>query len=243
MRCSGLSLGVYVVTFTDGKRYDAGSLASEDVTDLLTAPLHAHRAHSESVVKSRRVREALKAPRARAAEDRIPLGASALRGSSFDGGRYVLVTDKAKILRRIFEWTARSLGNTAVAEKLNREGVPVISGRAPAWSAGSVGQLATSRTVVGEDGPHRIEVHANGKRTGCQTVIQSRATPGLLPGCRPGGPLPPRPARQAEAPQPTRAERSERFGCGRRFLNHACELERPGRAGATREAGRGRGQR
>lgn len=54
-----LSLGVYVVTLHDGKRYDAKSLASEDITDFLIAVLHAHRAHSESVVKSKRVREAL----------------------------------------------------------------------------------------------------------------------------------------------------------------------------------------
>jgi len=161
-----LSLGVYVVTLTDGKRYDAGSLASEDVTDLLTALLHAHRAHSESVVKSRRVREALKAKRTRAQESKMPLGSICPSWLKLEGGRYVVVKDKAKIVGRIFEWIASGLGNVAVAKRLNRERVPVISGRASAWSSGGVGQLLTSRTVIGEYAPHQTAIdERTGKRT------------------------------------------------------------------------------
>jgi DNA invertase Pin-like site-specific DNA recombinase len=80
-----LSLGVYVVTLHDGKRYDAKSLASEDITDFLIAVLHAHRAHSESVVKSKRVREALKTKRQRTQDTQsttrghLPLVAQARR--------------------------------------------------------------------------------------------------------------------------------------------------------------------
>lgn len=161
-------LGVYVVTLSDGKRYDAASFEREDVTDLLTALLHAHRAHSESVVKSRRVREALKAKRTKAQESRTPLGSVCPSWLELDKNRagYIVRPDRAKIVRTIFDWTASGLGNTAVAKRLNRSGVKVISGRAQAWSAGSVGQLVTSRTVIGEYAPHRTEVDPEtGKRT------------------------------------------------------------------------------
>jgi DNA invertase Pin-like site-specific DNA recombinase len=161
-----LSLGVYVVTLTDGKRYDAGSLASEDVTDLLTALLHAHRAHSESAVKSRRVREALKAKRARAAEHQTPLGSICPSWLTLEGGRYVVDKGKARTVRTIFDLTASGLGNTAVAKRLNRSHVRPISGRAAAWSAGSVGQLVTNRAVLGEYAPHTTKIDAEtGKRT------------------------------------------------------------------------------
>ena len=161
-----LSLGVYVVTLTDGKRYDAASLPSEDVTDLLTALLHARRAHSESVVKSRRVREALKAKRTRAQESKMPLGSICPSWLKLEGGRYVVVKDKAKIVGRIFEWTASVLGNVAVAKRLNRERVPVIRARASAWSSGGVDRLLTSRTVIGEYAPHQTAIdERTGKRT------------------------------------------------------------------------------
>jgi DNA invertase Pin-like site-specific DNA recombinase len=176
-----LSLGVYVVTLHDGKRYDATSLASEDITDFLTAVLHAHRAHSESVVKSKRVREALKAKRTKAQESQVPLGAICPSWLQIDKNkeRYIVRPDRARVVRTIFDWTASGLGNTAVAKRLNRSGVKVISGRASAWSAGGVGQLVTSRTVIGEYAPHRTEVDPEtGKRT---RVPDGDPVPGMYP--------------------------------------------------------------
>ena len=42
----------------------------------------------------------------------------------------------------------------------------MISGRASAWSAGSVGQLVTNRAVLGEYAPRQTKVDAEtGKRT------------------------------------------------------------------------------
>lgn len=161
-------LGVYVVTLSDGKRYDAQSFEREDVTDLVTALLHAHRSYAESAVKSRRVREALKAKRTRAQEVQTPLGMicpSWLRLDK-DRSRYVVVPTLARIVRRVFDLTASGLGNTQVAKRLNREGVKVISGRAEAWSAGGVGQLVTNRAVLGEYAPHRTVIDPEtGKRS------------------------------------------------------------------------------
>lgn len=167
------TLGVYVVTLSDGKRYDAQSFEREDVTDLLTALLHAHRAHSESAVKSRRVREALKAKRTRAQDSQTPLGSICPSWLRYDGKGYVVDKEKAKVVRLVFDLTAAGLGNTAVAKKLNRDHVRPISGyglearsRSSAWSAGSVGQLVTNRAVLGEYAPHRTEVAPEtGKRT------------------------------------------------------------------------------
>lgn len=66
----------------------------------------------------------------------LPLGSICPSWLKLEGGRYVVVKDKAKIVGRIFEWTASGLGNVAVAKRLNRERLPVISGRASAWSSG-----------------------------------------------------------------------------------------------------------
>jgi hypothetical protein len=55
----------------------------------------------------------------------------------------------------------------------------VISGRASAWSAGSVGQLVTNRAVLGEYAPHQTKVDAEtGKRT---RVPDGEPVPNMYP--------------------------------------------------------------
>ena len=75
----------------------------------------------------------------------------------FVDGKWHVIEERAAIVRRIFEQTVDSVGQHAIAEQLNREGVPVFGeGRQQGkrWHRSYIVKILTSLTVVGTLVPH-----------------------------------------------------------------------------------------
>ena len=157
--------GVTVVTLNDGKAYTAEGL-TDDPWSLMMALMTFIRANEESATKARRLKEAWKQKRRTAADK--PLTARAPAWLRLDrnatSATWAVLEDRAAVVRRIFDMTARGHGQHTIAVTLNREAVPTF-GRAKMWHRSYVKKIVANGAVVGELTPHTVSHDARGKRT------------------------------------------------------------------------------
>lgn len=69
-----------------------------------------------------------------------------------DGTAYELIPENAKIVRKIVGWALDGYGDMRLVQKLNAEGVPVISGNAT-WTSSYVSKILRSPALIGEYRP------------------------------------------------------------------------------------------
>jgi DNA invertase Pin-like site-specific DNA recombinase len=158
-------LGVTVVTLNDGRQYSAETLHN-DTTALLMAMLTFIRANEESATKAARLRAAWKGKRAKAAEKPLTSIAPAWLELDTTTGRFRPIPERAAVVARIFAMAAEGVGLQAIADRLNREGVPTFGARGREgqfWRRSYVHRIATSEAVVGTAIPHQIQYTGNRK--------------------------------------------------------------------------------
>jgi DNA invertase Pin-like site-specific DNA recombinase len=122
-------------------------------------------AHQESKQKAERGRAAWK--KRRQAKGKITNNLP--RWIAWEGGRFVLIREKAAVIRRIFSLYCDGLGARLIARTLNEEGVPTLRGKG-VWDQEAVRFLLKSRTTIGEYQPKET---AGGKRTKAGEVRQN----------------------------------------------------------------------
>ena len=165
--------GVTVVTTADGRRYDEATL-DDDPMALMYALMVAIRANEESERKADRVGNAYNEKRKAAAE-------GADNGTPFtrmlpawiefreDTKSHAAISERAKVVETIFRMAGEGLGQHAIAQRLNAEGVPTFGGRgkqrkADAWHRSYIKKLLTNSAVVGTFTPHQKRTDTQGKR-------------------------------------------------------------------------------
>lgn len=79
---------------------------------------------------------------------------------SADRESFILVQDRAEIVRKIFEEALSGIGGYTIARRLNAGGVPPF-GPSRDWQQSNINNLLRNRATVGEFQPRRLE---NGKR-------------------------------------------------------------------------------
>ncbi|SDN69460.1 recombinase family protein [Ensifer sp. YR511] len=161
--------GVTVVTLNDGREYTHESLRRNPI-DLMVAVMMFMRANEESEVKARRLKEAWTAKREKAQHGSKPLTALCpgwlklnRSTNSFD-----VIPERAEIVRRVFAQTLDGVGQHSIAQKLNREGVPVF-GRGKMWQRSYINKMLADHAVIGNFTPHRAE-RINGKKVRTPTA-------------------------------------------------------------------------
>lgn len=143
------------IAIASNDRLYVGDVPFDQLIDMVvTAKL----SNEESEKKSERLRAAWARKRRRAA-DGVPLTSicPAWLHKSEDGTRYFVDVDKAAVVRRIFEMAASGHGRSLIAQTLNKEGVPPISGRANGWHPSYVQKILSGRAVLGEAQLHTLE--------------------------------------------------------------------------------------
>lgn len=150
-----LRAGLVIVTLNDGLRYDRNSFNTGQAFMLLAV---AQRAHEESATKSKRLADAWRRKRRRAADEGQPLSKKcpAWLRLSRDRSEYVIIDEAAAVVRRIFEMSAGGLGIRSITKTLNTEQVPAI-GRGSSWRESYIKKILDNRQVLGEFQPHRME--------------------------------------------------------------------------------------
>jgi DNA invertase Pin-like site-specific DNA recombinase len=168
-----ISAGITIVTLMDRKEYSREGINSTP-TDLILAIVLMMRGHEESATKSRRLADAYDRKRKRAAEGdttqpftrMLPAWIEWLK----DKQRYALIPERAKVIETIFRLAGDGVGQHAIAQRLNAEGVPTFGGthgkqrKADAWHRTYIKKILANPAVVGTFTPHQKRTDAQGRR-------------------------------------------------------------------------------
>jgi DNA invertase Pin-like site-specific DNA recombinase len=143
-----------------------------DTLPVMMMMMELSRGHGESAMKSERIGAAWRQKKRRAAADRTPVTATCPGWLRLQGGRFVVIPDKAEAVRRVFRLAAAGYSVGAIARTLNAENVPP-PGRSGRWARASVFDLLRRRAVLGEYQP--------GTRTPTRRAADGSAVPGSYP--------------------------------------------------------------
>ena len=81
---------------------------------------------------------------------------------SEDRRSFILVAEKAEIVRRIFQLSIGGLGSYSIAKQLDRKNIPAF-GKSPKWDHTTIDSLLRNRATLGE---HQPKSYAGGSKKG-----------------------------------------------------------------------------
>ena len=165
--------GITIVTLSDDQWYTAERLDS-DPTALLIALLVSWRAHEESRMKACRVAAAWAEKRRRLRSN--PEERFTRRGPSWlqldPEGRWVEVSAKSDVIRRIYAMARSGMGEHRIARTLNQDHVPTL-GRGVRWHRSTVAKVLRNPAVIGALTPGRIEYIQGERRRVLEAPVHS----------------------------------------------------------------------
>ena len=154
--------GIGIVTLVDGQIYTTDGV-NKDPYQIYMSIGHLTRAHQESELKSIRVSDAWRKKREAIREKpytrRAPAWLEAT-GSVKSKIKFVPIPERVKIVRKIFDLMDKGMGNYAIAQRLNQDGVPTF-GKGKAWGNSTIQKMAENEAVLGNFQPHDKQ---NGRR-------------------------------------------------------------------------------
>ncbi len=158
-----LKRGVNIVTLQDGKVYTEDSV-NNNFSDLLISLATMFRAHEESQIKSKRLKDAWKNKRLQAQEGGKKLTSKAPAWLQLDKeiGEFNIIEERAKIIQRIFMMNLDGIGKRTIAAQFNQEKVRVF-GRAKGWQSSYIQKILENEAVIGRYQPMKT-VHIDGKK-------------------------------------------------------------------------------
>ncbi len=142
-----IDLGVSIFTLTDQRLYTKDS--DNQMVDLMVWAMTAQRAHDESEMKSKRIRDAKSRNK-----DKMRQGVIVSRKCpewltvSNDKTHFIINEDVAQIVRDVFTWYAEGMSLKPIAVRLNELGVPYW-GKSKSWTHTTVRNLLNKKSVIG----------------------------------------------------------------------------------------------
>lgn len=146
-----IRLGINVVTLMDNQVYRKGDL---DMTKLIISLAIMHRAHEESLAKSKRLADVWHAKQAVAHEKPMGTPLPAWLEYNEDKTAININYEKMVVVNYIFQLSANGYGRNALVKKLNSQGIEPIGKRATRWHISYITKLLNGTAVLGEYIPH-----------------------------------------------------------------------------------------
>jgi len=150
--------GIEICTAADGKIHNRESM--KDIGNLLKSILTMQLAFEESTKKSARVKEAWEKKRLKDSviTTRCP------GWLHWNGEKFVLVRERAEVIKEIFQMTAHGKGRLAIANVLNKR-------KEPTWGDGNIGgwwpcyvsKILRNPAVIGRFQPCKTAMNERGK--------------------------------------------------------------------------------
>ena len=148
-----INSGITLVTLQSGREYTADILRRNPMAGM-EMQFELFRAKSESDTKGVRVGQAWAAKRARATTE--PLTAKVPGWLVKVDHTIKLVPQRATVVRRIFEWTLKGIGQNSITERLNAGKVQTF-GRATYWQRSYIAKILNNVAVIGTYIPHLLK--------------------------------------------------------------------------------------
>lgn len=159
-----INAGIVIVTLGEDRQIYSRSGLNGDWTKLIIGLAVMSRGHEESQTKSERIRAVAKRKREQAREGKghiTSITPAWIDAKRIDAHRYTFTLNQhAETVKAIYEMATRGLGATAIARKLNADGVPAFKSK-DGWYQSIIKALLTRHDVIGTFQPHRI---VDGKR-------------------------------------------------------------------------------
>jgi len=150
-----LNRGIKIITTSPAETYIYDSRTG--VVDLIVMLTRLDRAHAESALKSKRVKDAWKSKR-KQAQDKIIITRVCphwLKVSK-DGKNFEIIKSHAKIVQLIFE-LAETMGYQSIARYLNEKGIRPFSEKSKGWQSSNIVKILLNPAVVGTYQPRSVE--------------------------------------------------------------------------------------
>ena len=167
-----LASGLDIVTLQDGKHWTHAGMS--DMTEFVMSVMLLARGNNESQRKSQLVSAAFQANRDKLSRQIFGSAPGWLTRAD-KTKKWRIVSEHAKVVRRVFELSAAGWGSIQIARKANAENWPVptrtTSKKTVGWHSRLAGHLLRSRQVLGEHtyrlrGYDATEAHWRGRSTG-----------------------------------------------------------------------------
>jgi DNA invertase Pin-like site-specific DNA recombinase len=181
-----LRAGIIVHTWSDRHVYDPEKY---DIGDYVKAGAESYRANSETRMKISRQNGTWEGKRANATSAKLTARCPAWlelphlprrnekeRGFIPTERKFSVNKQRAKIVTKIFEYSASGFGNYLIVTKLNNANVPPFGG-GKGWAVSSIAQILNNRAVLGEFQPCHM---VNGKREPIGEPIRDYYPPIIL---------------------------------------------------------------
>lgn len=159
--------GIKIVTLADHTTYSKSEVEKNPAL-LVYATMVAMRAHDESANKQRRLAAKWKDKREKiAAGTHVRMHLPAWLRWDAQKNKIVLHTERAALVKQIFEWRAAGWSRRRIVKWLNSEGVKPWGPRkrkASGWHDSYINKLLQSRSVFGEHQPYILTAGRNSPR-------------------------------------------------------------------------------
>jgi DNA invertase Pin-like site-specific DNA recombinase len=152
--------GISVVTLQDSQRYSSESI-TENWSRLIISLTVMARAHDESQRKSQRLAAAWGEKKRKAAHG-LAMTRRCVAWCVPTEGRYVLVEERAKVVRKIYQMSSNGIGQAAIATRLNRDDVASWGNAASGWQPSYIKKILANRATIGAYQPCKV---LDGRRT------------------------------------------------------------------------------
>ena len=151
-----INAGVTLVTLTDRQEFTKQGMAEDGGLKLLGSLIVMLRAHEESATKSKRVRAAWERKRKDAGLRKLTKVCPAWLRLAEDRSQFLLIQDRADVVRLVFEETALGIGKASIAARLNARDVSPFRG-SDGWHPSYVQKLIASDAPIGIFQPHIMQ--------------------------------------------------------------------------------------
>lgn len=154
-----INAGIVIVTLGEDRQIYSRSGLNGDWTKLIIGLAVMSRGHEESQTKSERIRAVAKRKREQAREGKghiTSITPAWIDAERIEASRYAFTLNRhAETVRAIYEMAVRGLGATAIARKLNADGVPAFKSK-DGWYQSIIKALLLRADVIGTFQPHRV---------------------------------------------------------------------------------------
>lgn len=154
-----INAGIIIVTLGEDRQIYSRSGLNGDWTKLIIGLAVMSRGHEESQTKSERIRAVAKRKREQAREGKghiTSITPAWIDAERIEASRYAFTLNHhAETVRTIYEMAARGLGATAIARKLNADGVPAFKSK-DGWYQSIIKALLIRADVIGTFQPHHV---------------------------------------------------------------------------------------
>jgi len=146
---------IKIVTLQDGMTYSEENL-NTNIGQLMISLTIMSRSYEESKTKSDRLKKAWEIKRKNIKFKKLTAISPAWLKYNHQKNDFEIITKRANIIKKIFQWSADGIGMATIAKRLNEERIKSFQSK-NGWYKSYIQKTLYNRSVLGEFQPHKFK--------------------------------------------------------------------------------------